>query len=148
MIRPAELMIPTFLCSARRMLGVLLFLSIASMPAAAQGPNPCAVLERVSVASDGTEGNHASMSSAVSADGRFVVFQSKASNLVPGDVNNRRDTFIHDRVTGTTQLVSVASGGTQANAGHGGYLAVSADGRFAAFMSDATNLVPGETNGR
>src|SRR5439155_1377942 len=71
--------------------------------------------ERVSVASDGTESNAASVGSALSADGRFVAFHSAATNLVAGDTNGTTDVFVHDRQTGTTERMSVASGGTQGN---------------------------------
>src|SRR5216117_509323 len=102
--------------------------------------------ERVSVASDGTESNAASLGSALSADGRFVAFQSDATNLVAGDTNGATDVFVHDRQTGMTERVSVASGGTEGN-GFSAGLALSADGRFVAFHSTATNLVAGDTNG-
>src|SRR5436309_665879 len=103
--------------------------------------------ERVSVASGGTEGNGASLSSALSADGRLVAFQSDATNLVVGDTNGATDVFVRDRQTGMTARVSVASDGTQAN-NVSSYPALSADGRFVAFQSDATNLVVGDTNGK
>ena len=107
--------------------------------------------ERVSVSSDGQEGNIEGSSSGcgISADGRFVVFDSTCDNLVPDDTNEKRDVFIHDRQTHTTQRVSVMADGTQANNHSGGWkhtAAVSADGRFVAFVSNATNLVPGDTN--
>src|SRR5947199_169142 len=102
--------------------------------------------ERVSVASGGTQSNGASLGSALSADGRLVAFQSDATNLVVGDTNGRTDVFVHDRQTGTTERVSVASDGTQAN-NVSTYPALSADGRFVAFHSTATNLVAGDTNG-
>src|SRR5437016_2271806 len=68
---------------------------------------------RVSVASDGSEGNAASSGAALSADGRFVAFHSAATNLVAGDTNGTNDVFVHDRQTGITERVSVASDGTQ-----------------------------------
>src|SRR5438445_321023 len=101
---------------------------------------------RVSVASDGTEGNDVSAGAALSADGRFVAFHSAATNLVAGDTNATTDVFVHDRQTGITERVSVASDGTQGNKASS-YPALSADGRFVAFDSDATNLVAGDTNG-
>ena len=85
-------------------------------------------------------------SPAISADGRFVAFDSEATNLVPGDTNDASDVFVRDRQTGTTRRVSVSSGGAQGN-GASFDPAISADGRFVAFNSDATNLVPGDTNG-
>jgi Tol biopolymer transport system component len=85
---------------------------------------------------------------AVSADGRYVAFQSDAPNLVPGqeDGNNSGDVFLHDRVTGTTTLVSHAAGSpTRAATGYGGYgsVDISADGRYVAFSGAGTDLVPG-----
>lgn len=100
---------------------------------------------RVSVASDGTEGNSFSSDPAISADGRYVTFESLSSNLVPGDTNGSWDVFVHDRQTGQTTRVSVASDGAQ---GNGYYPSISADGRFVAFESYASNLVAGDTNGR
>jgi Tol biopolymer transport system component len=103
---------------------------------------------RVSVASDGTEGNGDSFVGSISADGRYVAFASWASNLVPGDTNGRSDIFVHDRVTGQTTRVSVASDGTEGNGDSWGCPSISADGRYVAFASWASNLVPGDTNGR
>ena len=62
---------------------------------------------RVSVASDGTQGNDHSFVSSLSADGRYVAFTSLASNLVAGDTNGTSDAFVHDRQTGQTTRVSV-----------------------------------------
>jgi Tol biopolymer transport system component len=104
---------------------------------------------RVSVASDGGQGNDNSYSyssSIISADGHYVAFQSDASNLVGGDINSAEDVFVHDRQTGQTTRVSVASDGTQGN-GSSEYPSISADGRYVAFDSVASNLVGGDTNG-
>lgn len=103
--------------------------------------------ERVSLASDGTEAIHRSDEPSISADGRFVAFRSEANNLVADDTNIARDIFVHDRQTGQTQRVSIASDGTEAN-GNSYKPCVSADGRFVAFESSASNLVAGDTNGR
>ena len=84
----------------------------------------------------------------LSADGRFVVFTSMASNLVTGDTNQSCDTFVHDRWTGTTTRVSVSSEGKEGDRGIYSFPAISADGRFIAFTSDSTNLVPGDFNGQ
>lgn len=121
-----------------------LMLVVAPQAAAFQRPGET---ERVSVASDGTQGNSLSFdsTSAISADGRFVTFQSFASNLVPGDTNGVPDVFVHDRATGLTERVSVASDGTQAN-GTSRAAVISADGRYVAFVSEALNLVPGQTD--
>ena len=103
--------------------------------------------ERVSVASDGTGGNGYSAGGGLSADGRFVAFLSWADNLVAGDTNANSDIFVHDRTTGATERVSVASDGTQGNLYSNGPIDISADGRFVVFVSFASNLVPGDTNG-
>ncbi len=102
--------------------------------------------ERVSVSSAGEQGNEGSMYPAISADGRFVAFESYASNLVAGDTNGWRDVFVHDRVTGATERVSVSSAGEQGN-GDSWWRVISADGSFVAFYSYASNLVAGDTNG-
>ena len=102
--------------------------------------------ERVSVGNGGVESNGDSYYAAVSADGRYVSFHSDGSNLVAGDTNGGGDVFVRDRQTGTTERVSVATGGTQGNASsHIG--SMSTDGRYVVFFSDATNLVSGDTNG-
>ncbi|MFN0008835.1 MAG: TolB family protein [Planctomycetota bacterium] len=82
----------------------------------------------------------------VSADGNLVAFASIATNLVPGDTNGTWDVFVRNRLSGTIQRVSVSSAGVQGNA-QSFYASISADGRYVAFGSDATNLVPGDTNG-
>lgn len=84
---------------------------------------------------------------AVSGDGRYVTWTSAASDIVPGDTNGVDDVFRHDRTTGTTVRISVATGGAQAN-GPSGVSSMSDDGRFVAFQSDASNLVANDTNGR
>jgi Tol biopolymer transport system component len=100
---------------------------------------------RISVASDGTQANGNSLNPAISADGRYVVFQSDATNLVTGDTNGKSDIFLHDTQTGTTTRVSVDSSGTEGNnPSHNP--AISADGRYIAFDSAASNLVSGDTN--
>jgi Tol biopolymer transport system component len=83
---------------------------------------------------------------AVSSDGNLVAFASDSSNLVPGDTNNANDIFLRNRHTGQTERVSVANDGGQAD-GASLWPAMSGDGRFVVFESDADNLVPGDTNG-
>jgi Tol biopolymer transport system component len=101
---------------------------------------------RISVASDGTQGNNGSSRPSISADGRYVAFVSSASNLVSGDTNGDNDIFVYDTVANATRRVSVGDNGTQGNSSS--YLpSISADGRYVAFMSDASNLVSGDTNG-
>ena len=92
---------------------------------------------RVSVNSAGDEGNDDSARASVSQNGRFVAFESLASNLVTGDLNNERDIFVHDRKTGATTRVSDS----------GSEPSLSASGRFIAFGSDSADLVPNDTNG-
>ena len=82
----------------------------------------------------------------ISAGGRFVVFSANASNLVRGDTNGRDDVFLRDRRTNTTERVSMGASGVQGN-DHSRNPSISADGRFVAFKSLASNLVPGDTNG-
>jgi Tol biopolymer transport system component len=101
--------------------------------------------ERVSVDSSGVEGNGRSFYPSISADGRYVAFESSAKNLVPGDTNSDWDVFVHDRQTGVTERVSVNSRGRQGNDwSHSS--SISADGRYVAFASWANNLAPGDTN--
>ncbi len=102
----------------------------------------------VSVDSSGIPGNNVSGEPSISADGRFVGFLSYASNLVPDDTNYTGDIFVRDLQLGTTRRVSVDSSGNQGNNYSGAYLSISADGRYVAFSSTASNLVPGDTNGR
>jgi Tol biopolymer transport system component len=82
---------------------------------------------------------------AISADGRFVAFNSLESNLVPGDTNGRYDIFVLDRNTATVERVSVTDAGVEGNNDSLGP-SMSADGRFVAFTSDADNLVAGDGN--
>lgn len=100
---------------------------------------------RVSVSSTGVEGNGNSGDPYISGDGRYVVFESVAKNLVAGDTNNVSDVFMHDRLTGETFRVSVSSAGTEGNGGSTDPC-ISADGRYIAFESTAKNLVSGDTN--
>lgn len=86
-----------------------------------------------------------SFAPAISPDGRYVAFASSASNLVSGDTNGASDVFVRDRGTGTTTRVSVGAGGAQAS-GASDSPSVSADGRYVAFRSPASNLVSGDTN--
>ncbi|UCG88703.1 MAG: PKD domain-containing protein, partial [Gemmatimonadota bacterium] len=101
--------------------------------------------ERVSVATDGTQGDADSWQAAISADGRYVGFHSYSGALVAADTNGKVDVFVHDRLTGETQRVSVASDGTQGD-GNSECPSLSADGRYVAFASYATTLVPFDTN--
>jgi Tol biopolymer transport system component len=101
--------------------------------------------ERVSVATGGISGNYDSALPSISADGRYVAFASWATDLVSGDLNSEWDVFVHDRASGTTEMVSVDSAGAQGN-DFSDHPSISADGRWVAFDSAATNLVPDDTN--
>jgi hypothetical protein len=107
-------------------------------------------LDLVSVSSQGAEGNRSSggfiSPAPITPDGRFVVFDSDAFNLVPGDTNNLTDVFLRDRTLHTTTRISVSGGGVQSN-GSSSVKAISADGRYVMFLSRATNLVANDTNG-
>lgn len=100
---------------------------------------------RVSVASDGTEGDVGSFSPSMSGDGRYVAFWSNARTLVADDDNGAGDVFVRDRTTGQTERVSL--GGTGEADADSADPSISPDGRYVAFWSSATNLVAGDTNG-
>jgi len=102
--------------------------------------------EVASVSSDGTLGNDLSFWASLSSDGRYVAFMSAATNLLDSDQNHDWDVFVHDMKTGETKRISLASDGAESNA-QSEYPVISADGRYVAFASDATNLVAGDTNG-
>jgi len=101
--------------------------------------------QRVSVSSQGDQANGASTSPAISADGRYIVFTSSASNLVSADTNAFDDIFVYDRQLQTTQRVSVDGAGAQAN-DRSQSPAISADGRFIAYASRANNLSANDNN--
>jgi Tol biopolymer transport system component len=103
-------------------------------------------LTRASTASGGGPSNGASLRPHLSIDGRYVVFESAATNLVAGDTNGVFDVFRHDRVTGTTVRVSVATGGGQAS-GTSLDAKISDDGNLVAFSSSAFDLVANDANG-
>jgi Tol biopolymer transport system component len=97
---------------------------------------------RVSIRTGGGEADQPSTSPALSGDGRVVAFISQATNLIAGDTNSRIDVFVHDRMSGVTERVSVSSTGGEANQSSS-IPTVSYDGRFVAFDSSANNLAPG-----
>lgn len=103
---------------------------------------------RVSVSSTGTQANGPCRLGGLSADGRFVAFSTVANTIVPGDTNGQEDVFVHDRQTGSTARVSVSSAGAESNgwSNFAGRVDLSADGRYVAFDSNASNLVAGDTN--
>ncbi len=106
------------------------------------------LISRQDVGDGGAQANSSSGNPWISGDGRYIAFESRATNLIPGggtDVNGTdADIFLFDRQTGGLELISrqdVADGGAQANDGSGSP-SISADGRFVAFGSSATNLMP------
>jgi Tol biopolymer transport system component len=110
--------------------------------------------EIVSVATDGTQPTRLEsliLRPSISPDGRYVAFTSLSSRLVPGDTNGATDVFLRDLVAKKTERVSLGDDGAQPNA-HAGTLgfvsSISAGGRYVAFYTTASNLVPGDTNGR
>jgi Tol biopolymer transport system component len=102
---------------------------------------------RASLATGGAQADGYSYSPAISAHGRYVAFESEATNLVSGDTLGNRDIFVRDRLTNQTTRVSVAADGTEAN-GDSINPSISADGSYIAFESAATNLVSGDTLGK
>jgi len=100
---------------------------------------------RVSLGPEGVEGDDRSGKPSISADGRFVAFESAAGNLVEDDSNGKQDIFVHDRQTGETTRVSVASDGSEA-LGSSTWPSISADGNLVAFTSLAPNLVADDSN--
>jgi Tol biopolymer transport system component len=105
-------------------------------------------ISRVSIQSDGGQARRGNSGNpSVSGDGRYVAFDSFAPNLVPGDTNRSPDVFLRDRKSGKTKRISVRSGGRQANAWSVDPT-ISTNGRYIAFSSAATNMVPNDTNRR
>src|SRR2546430_416947 len=100
----------------------------------------------VDLSTRGKQANLYTYPAGISAHGRYVVMNSDATNLVPHDTNKRKDVFVRDRRTGKTVRVSVSSAGRQANFASV-VPALSADGRYVAFATAASNLVPHDTNG-
>jgi hypothetical protein len=107
-------------------------------------------LEQVSKSSEsggGNEGDNASQNPSISADGRYVAFESDAENLVGDDSNGLTDVFVYDRQTKTTERVSLRDNGSQATNGYAETPSISGDGRYVAFTSGTNNLVSGFANG-
>lgn len=103
--------------------------------------------ERVSVNNQGEEADGPSFKPAISDDGRYVAFVSKASNLIEGDTNAKEDVFVRDRLLGETRRVSVSSTGSQGNQEGYATTDISGDGRYVVFYTASTNLVADDTNG-
>jgi Tol biopolymer transport system component len=102
-------------------------------------------IERVSVSSTGGQIERGAFVHAISADGRYVAFVSNATTLAPGNTLDRHRGFVHDRRADTTELVDISSAGTHAD-DSSSHPSISADGRFVAFGSGASNLAAGDTN--
>ena len=94
-----------------------------------------AITERVSVASDESQGLLGSRDTAISSSGRYVVFNSDATNLVAGDTNSVRDVFLRDRTAGTTIRVSLRSDDQQGGGGSSSHPAISENGDVIGFIS-------------
>jgi Tol biopolymer transport system component len=127
------------------------FAVCAVLSFAALGVMALAGATQEGVRAGGAQGNGASepYEISISADARFVVFLSEASNLVAGDTNRAQDIFVRDLHTGKTERVNVSSEGREANAGVPSVAPhMSPDGRFVCFQSSSSNLVPGDTNGK
>lgn len=132
--------------------GVVVFVSEASNLVTGDGNGTADVfvravggrIHRISTGDGGVEANGPSRDPDVSADGRFVVYTSTASNLVPGDANGVEDVFVRDNLYGTTRRIT-EPGGPEAD-GASRSPAISPDGRYVAFASVAGNLVIGDTN--
>lgn len=124
--------------SSSRKGGVLVLTAstLLMLPAAASAVDTVGVTEQVNVSSAEEDGNGSTVNGApaLSADGRYVVFASDADNLVPDDTNGQIDTFVRDRLAGTTERISVTSSGKQGEFGSGSG-SISADGRYVAFAS-------------
>ena len=106
----------------------------------------------ISVSTNGWSGNAASRSPVMSSDGRYVAFVSSATDLVTEDTNGIPDVFVRDTVSGATTLVSVGAKSSAPPPYPPSYYGIgsesprmTSDGRFVAFYSTATNLVPGVT---
>lgn len=123
----------------------LLVGSVAWWLLALSGDAPAQQYTLDSVATDGTQGDLSSFAAGISAGGEYVAFWSNATTLVADDTNGVADIFVRHRVSGVTFRVSVSSTGEQGN-GPSSQAAISADGRYVAFTSAASNLVAGDTN--
>src|SRR5438477_226713 len=129
-----------------RRLAVAALAIVFAIAAAAPSFAGAAKTRRVSVSSTGAEADDGSYRPAISPDGRFIAFISNATNLVSGDTNGFADVFVRDLKTHKTRRVSVSSAGAEGD-GDSVTPEITADGRFVAFYSYATDLVGGDTNG-
>ncbi|MBL8398610.1 MAG: PD40 domain-containing protein, partial [Candidatus Accumulibacter sp.] len=104
------------------------------------------VIRRVSTDAADLQANGGSYNAWFSTDGRYVLFESTASNLLAGDSNGSRDIFVKDLQSGAIRRVSTDTAGVQGN-GVSEYARFSTDGRYVLFTSEASNLVAGDSNG-
>lgn len=118
----------------------------AAGPASAQTPKYGRWPQLISVTSEGTQTSWYSQAPAISWNGRYVAFTAAADGVVSGDDNQRGDAFVRDTWSNTTTIVSVSSTAAQANGNGVSTPGMSADGRYVVFVTDASNLVPGDTN--
>lgn len=140
LISTRRLHLIAFLMSALLLTGMII--PVTSSPLSPTDTSP--YITRISVSTEGSQGDDYSDFPAISADGRYIAFESFASNLVANDTNGDSgtgwDVFVHDRQTRQTSIVSVNSSGVQGN--NGSFApSISADGRFVAFISSASNLI-------
>jgi hypothetical protein len=121
-------------------------LTVALSPVGAAGAATTPKTIRVNVRTPSGQANAGAVYESVSGSGRFVAFESDATDLVSGDTNDAGDVFVRDRRTRTTTRVSVRSNGRQFN-DWVGYAAISVNGRFVTYCGEASNAVKGDTNG-
>jgi Tol biopolymer transport system component len=130
---------------ARTLLAAASGIAIALTAGGPAGADEAQTTTRITVGHNGSQANGDSNAPSMSDDGRWLVFSSNATNLVPDDTNDLLDLFLHDRTTGDTRLITRSADGAQADAGAYG-ARISADGSFVTFYSAATTLVPGDTD--
>ena len=126
------------------LLVVILITSALFAPIARALPTDI-IVERMSVSTEGNEGNRESSRPSISGWGRYVAFQSFATNLVSNDINDYYDIYIRDRAASTTIRITWAYDGADVD-GSSFTPRISASGRYVVYESSATNLVPGDTN--
>ncbi|MBI3925889.1 MAG: PD40 domain-containing protein [Armatimonadetes bacterium] len=121
--------------------------NVPDLAVANNGSNDVSILLGTGDGASGAQADQASRLPSISDDNRFVVFESDATNLMPGDTNGATDIFLHDRTTGAVTRVSVDSAGAQAD-GPSSRPRISGNGSVVVFQSEATNLVAGDANGK
>jgi hypothetical protein len=130
------------------LVGVFIFMGMLVLLTSQETFGACTTIERteiISVSTAGVQGDLGSEWADMTPDGRYVVFQSYARNLVDGDTNGKLDIFRHDRVIGETIRISIASDGTQAD-GDSSLPSISDNGRYIVFQSYAENLISNDIN--